>query len=206
MHLFILFTLEYSWRYFCGSLCERKPMCDYLSSLLSELIQKILDDIPMVNILGSVCFVNKHLRVVSLAQKINRHQRYSKVYCICHHRSNAFLWKVINRLSTFPASIFAMKEFLRLNIYYRLEANMFYRSCFTYTWCKSRLITACHLILDEFISSWFYFDSWTFPLSTDKMNSFEHCFRLYVQWCSRWICMEINVKQNEAVQILVYIS
>src|ERR1700722_18187530 len=42
-------------------------MSDYLNTLPVELIQKILDDIPMFDILSSVCLVNKRLRSISLA-------------------------------------------------------------------------------------------------------------------------------------------
>ena len=45
----------------------RKNMLDYLSTLPVELIYKILDNIPLLDILTSICCVNKRLRSVSLA-------------------------------------------------------------------------------------------------------------------------------------------
>ena len=41
-------------------------MTDYLSNLPVELIHKIYDNIPSFDILGSLCLVNKRLRLISL--------------------------------------------------------------------------------------------------------------------------------------------
>ena len=41
-------------------------MFDYLTTLPMELIHKILDNVPSLDILSSMCFVNKRLRSVSL--------------------------------------------------------------------------------------------------------------------------------------------
>src|SRR5689334_11229734 len=42
-------------------------MSDPFSKLPVELIHKILDDVSTFDILTSVCFLNKHFRIVSLA-------------------------------------------------------------------------------------------------------------------------------------------
>ena len=42
-------------------------MTDYLTTLPVELINKILENVPLIDTLSSVCFVNKRLYSVSLA-------------------------------------------------------------------------------------------------------------------------------------------
>ena len=44
-----------------------KIMLDYLTTLPVELIHKILDNVPSLGILSSLCFVNKCIRSISLA-------------------------------------------------------------------------------------------------------------------------------------------
>jgi hypothetical protein len=44
-------------------------MLDYLTTLRAELIHKILDNVPSLDILSSLCFANKRIRSISLAYR-----------------------------------------------------------------------------------------------------------------------------------------